>query len=77
MEWMLGFFKVEEELRDEAPWVIQRLKDQGYKIIILSGDQHEKVETLARQLKVDEYYANMTPEANKPSSKNLKSENTA
>jgi len=61
MEWML-VFKVEEELRDEAPWVIQRLKDQGYKIIILSGDQHEKVETLARQLKVDEYYANMTPE---------------
>jgi len=58
----VGFFKVEEELRDEAPWVIQRLKDQGYKIIILSGDQHEKVETLARQLKVDEYYANMTPE---------------
>jgi len=40
----VGFFKVEEELRDEAPWVIQRLKDQGYKIIILSGDQHEKVE---------------------------------
>jgi len=58
----VGFFKVEEELRDEAPWVIQHLKDQGYRVIILSGDQPEKVETLARQLKVDEYYANMTPE---------------
>jgi len=35
------------------------------------------VETLARQLKVDEYYANMTPEGKQAFVKNLKSENTA
>ena len=59
----VGFFKVEEELREEASWVIEQLREQGYNVIILSGDQPEKVETLAKQLKVDEYYANMTPES--------------
>jgi Cd2+/Zn2+-exporting ATPase len=58
----VGFLKIEEEIRQEAIMVLNKLKEQGFKIIILSGDKKEKVASLASKLQVNAFYGEMTPQ---------------
>ncbi len=59
---ILATFKLEERLKDGAKEVINFLKSLKYKVIILSGDTKEKVERVAKELKVDEFYHSQKPE---------------
>lgn len=59
---LLGWIDLADELRPEAGEVLGRLKQQGYRIVMLSGDRREACEAVARELGIEEIYAEQTPE---------------
>ncbi len=59
---LIGWIDVADEVREEAASVIQWFKKQGIKTILLSGDKKEKCEAVAKQLDIDEVYAEQTPD---------------
>ena len=59
---LIGWIDVADEIREEAASVIQWFKKQGIKTILLSGDKKEKCEAVARQIGIDEVYAEQTPD---------------
>lgn len=59
---LLGFIDVADEIRSEAKEIIQQLHQQNIKTILLSGDKKEKCEVVAKELGIDEVYAEQTPQ---------------
>lgn len=59
---LLGWIDLADELRPEAGEVLGTLKQQGYRIVMLSGDRREACEAVARELGIEEIYAEQTPE---------------
>ena len=51
-----------DEPRRETKQVIQKLREMGYKTVILSGDKEESVKKVAEEIGVDEFYAELKPE---------------
>ncbi len=49
-EELLGFISIEDRLRPDAKLALDRLRDQGLKLSILSGDRKEAVESLGKEL---------------------------
>ena len=58
---LIGWIDVSDEIRPEAASVINVLKSKGIKTILLSGDRKENCEDLAKQLGIDEVFAEQTP----------------
>jgi Cu+-exporting ATPase len=52
---------MQDELRDDAAATIRRLKDRGYKTILLSGDRADKCAAIGQALGIDEVLAEHTP----------------
>lgn len=59
---LIGWIDVEDEIRAEAKQVVEMLKAQNIKTILLSGDRKEKCEHVAQLLGIDEFVAEQTPE---------------
>jgi Cu+-exporting ATPase len=59
---LLGWINVADEIRPEAKAVVDAIKRQGIKTILLSGDKREKCEQVAAVLGIDEVVAEQTPE---------------
>jgi Cu+-exporting ATPase len=59
---LIGTIDVEDEIREEAKQVVQQLKKQGIKTILLSGDREDKCIQVAKTLGIDEVYAEQTPQ---------------
>jgi Cu+-exporting ATPase len=59
---LLGWVDVKDELRTEAVSVIQYLKSNQIRTVLLSGDRKEKCELIAKQLNIDEVIAEKNPE---------------
>ena len=57
---LLAYFSVADALRDEAPAVVQQLKNQNIKTEILSGDSSPAVEEVARALGITQFYKAMS-----------------
>ncbi len=57
-----GFFLLADEIRPEAKDFISNLNKITPKICILSGDAESPVETTARKLGIQNFYANLRPE---------------
>lgn len=60
-EEILGYILLQEKLREEALEVIQALKREQIKPILLSGDRKENVEKIAHLLDID-FYAQTLPQ---------------
>ncbi|MCA6494693.1 MAG: cation-translocating P-type ATPase [Chitinophagaceae bacterium] len=58
----VGWIDLADEIRPEAPAVIQQLKQAGYTTILLSGDRNYKCQQLAEQLGIDTWYGEQSPE---------------
>jgi Cu2+-exporting ATPase len=56
------FFKSHDALREGAKPTIERLKAEGLAIKILSGDRATMVENIAQTLKIENFYAALTPQ---------------
>lgn len=54
---------IEDPLREEAPAVIKRLCENGFKkIVMMTGDSERTACAIARRVGVDEYYSEVLPE---------------
>ncbi len=58
---LIGWFDVEDGIREEAKSVIDYLHSKKIKTILLSGDSKEKCTALALSLGINEVYAEKTP----------------
>ena len=52
----------DDKPRRETKQLIQKLRNKGYKTVILSGDKKEAVRKIAEDIGVDEFYAELKPE---------------
>ena len=59
---LLGWIDVEDEVRPEAEAVVQWLRDQGLRTVMLSGDKQDRCFRLAASLRIDEVFAQRSPE---------------
>jgi Cu2+-exporting ATPase len=58
---LLEVFRFEDSPRDDAARSVQALKDEKLSVEILSGDKELAVKTLARQLGIEKYRAEILP----------------
>ena len=59
----LGLIALRDQLRDEVPAVLERLRASGVEnLALLTGDHRAKAEALGRELGMDEVYAEQAPE---------------
>ncbi len=59
---LLGVFRIKDALRDEAGQLISDLKKQGIEPVLLSGDQTENVKSIANDLGIKTFYAEVLPD---------------
>lgn len=57
-----GALKISDTLREDAAATLAELQSMGFRTILLSGDKKEKCEELARQIGIQEVYAEHSPE---------------
>jgi Cd2+/Zn2+-exporting ATPase len=58
-----GVVAVADELRPEAAWAVQRLRERGVgRIIMLTGDNERTAAAIAEQVGADEYRAELLPD---------------
>ncbi len=57
----LCWFRISDSLREEAFDVIQKLKEYGHQITLLSGDQSSVVSSVASRLGIDHWQAEISP----------------
>ena len=59
---VLGVITVSDKIRDNAPEVISDLRSHGVKTFMLTGDNKLAAESVASEIGVDHFYANLMPE---------------
>jgi len=60
---ILGVVAFADQVRPDAPAVVQELKSLGIKkVVMLTGDNQRTAQAIASQVGVDEYYADLLPE---------------
>jgi P-type Cu+ transporter len=59
---LAGWIDFIDELRPEAKSVITQLKKNGIRTILLSGDMKRKCDLIAKELGIDEVYAEQSPQ---------------
>ncbi|MBW0105515.1 cation-translocating P-type ATPase [Pseudonocardia sp. KRD291] len=59
---LLGAIAVRDELRPEAAEVVARLQRDGYRVAMLTGDNHATAAALAAQAGITEVHAELRPE---------------
>jgi Zn2+/Cd2+-exporting ATPase len=57
-----GYFTIADEVKTDAAAVVGRLKKEGIRTVMLSGDKSAVVEDVARQVGVDEWHGDLLPE---------------
>jgi cation-transporting ATPase G len=59
---LLGAVAVRDELRDEAPEAVRRLRDLGIEVAMLTGDNRRTADTLARRAGIGTVHSELRPE---------------
>ena len=57
-----GYFNIADEVKPDAAEAVRRLKADGIRTVMLSGDKSAVVEIVAKQVGIDEYYGDLLPE---------------
>lgn len=60
-EGILAYFVLEDGLRDDAAEAVQRLREQGKQVLLLSGDRVDVVSACAAAVGIDEFHAQLQP----------------
>lgn len=58
---LVGIFNLKDKLKDSAKEIITTFKNEGFRVVMLSGDRLEVVKNIADTLNIDEYYAKQSP----------------
>lgn len=59
---LIGWFNMDDEIREEAKSVIQYLHSKNIQTILLSGDNEQRSNAIASTLGIDKVYAEKSPE---------------
>ncbi|MEV5572043.1 cation-translocating P-type ATPase [Spirillospora sp. NPDC052269] len=59
---VIGAIAVRDELRPEAAEVVARLRDTGYEVAMLTGDNHATAQALAAEAGIETVHADLRPE---------------
>lgn len=59
---IMAKFGLDDKLRDNTTGLIQLLKEQGYQVHLLSGDNANAVIRCANEVKIHQYRANLSPQ---------------
>ncbi|GAB2562298.1 heavy metal translocating P-type ATPase [Spirosoma aerophilum] len=57
-----GYFTIADEVKPDAADAVKRLKADGIRTVMLSGDKGTVVEAIAKQVGVDEWHGDLLPE---------------
>ena len=57
-----GYFTIADEVKPDAADAVKRLKADGIRTVMLSGDKGAVVEAVAKQVGVDEWHGDLLPE---------------
>ncbi|HWC14193.1 MAG TPA: copper-translocating P-type ATPase [Actinomycetota bacterium] len=61
-EKVLGAFALEDKVREEARQVVSELHSLGIKVAMITGDAEQVAATVANELDIDEFFADVLPE---------------
>lgn len=59
---LVAWIDIEDEIKPEAAQVIRQLNEKGFQTVLLSGDSNLKVQQVAEQLQIKEYYGEQLPQ---------------
>ncbi len=59
---ILGAIVLEDEIREESKIAVKELHNMGVKIAMITGDKKEVAEKVAKELGIDEYFAEVLPQ---------------
>jgi Cd2+/Zn2+-exporting ATPase len=59
---VIGVIALRDKIRKESFELIRKLKKRNIRTIMLTGDNHRVAEAIAKELGIDEFYANLLPE---------------
>ena len=60
---MLGVIAVADAIRASSPGAVRRMRDAGVDVVMLTGDNRETADSIAREAGISEVQANLLPEA--------------
>lgn len=69
-----GYFTIADEAKPDATDAVKRLKADGIRTVMLSGDKSAVVEAVAKQVGVDEWHGDLLPEDKVTQVERLKAE---
>ncbi len=72
-----GYLTVADEIRADAAHAVQRLKQMGVHVAMLSGDKDQVVQSVAQKLGVDMAFGNLLPEDKVQKLKEIKAQHAA
>ena len=59
---VVGVIAVADQIKDNAPKAVKRLRDMGLKVVMITGDKRRTAEAIAKQVGIEEYRAEVLPE---------------
>ena len=59
---VVGIIAVADQIKDNAPKAVKRLRDMGLKVVMITGDNIRTAEAIAKQVGIEEYRAEVLPE---------------
>ncbi len=59
---LVGFVVISDAIKETSRAAIHNLKEQGIKVIMMTGDNKYTAKAVAEELKLDDYYADCLPE---------------
>jgi len=69
---LAGAFGLSDIIRQESHEALKNLKKEGFKVYMLTGDSEEVARWVAKELDIDEYFAQLLPEQKTEKIKQLK-----
>jgi len=71
---LAGAYALSDKIREDSKLAIQKLKEMGIKTYMLTGDAKEVAEWVAKELEIDDYFAEVLPHEKADIIKRLKEE---
>ncbi len=59
---VIGIIAVADQIKENAPKAIKKLKGMGLKVVMITGDNKRTAEAIAKQVGIDDYRAEVLPE---------------
>lgn len=61
-EQVLGAWQIDDQLRQDTAVTLNWYRQQGFRIVMLTGDSQQRADSLAKELAIDEVHAGLKPE---------------